>query len=85
MRDNQNLTMSYIQRIQEEYKKLGQNQQVSMNDIKNSILEMEVDEEVNAEQKNEIVDFLLQQTNIQDFIMMDEDRDSRGTSSFASN
>jgi hypothetical protein len=77
--------MSYIQRIQEEYKKLGQNQQVSMNDIKNSILEMEVDEEVNAEQKNEIVDFLLQQTNIQDFIMMDEDRDSRGTSSFASN
>ena len=56
-----------------------------MNDIKNSILEMEVDEEVNAEQKNEIVDFLLQQTNIQDFIMMDEDRDSRGTSSFASN
>jgi len=85
VRDNQNLTMSYIQRIQEEYKKLGQNQQVSMNDIKNSILEMEVDEEVNAEQKNEIVDFLLQQTNIQDFIMMDEDRDSRGTSSFASN
>lgn len=60
MRDNQNLTSSYIKRIQDEYSKLGHNQQISINDIKTSIFEMEVDEEVNISQKNEIVDFLLQ-------------------------
>ena len=59
VRDNQNLTTTYLQKIQEEYQKLGQNQQVSLNDIKSCVLEMEVDEDVSSSQKNQIVDFLL--------------------------
>lgn len=44
MQDNENLNLSYIRKIKEEYAKLNQAHPISLNDLSESVSEMEVDQ-----------------------------------------
>ena len=50
--------------MREQYETLETHKGVTFNEIKQSITEMEVDMEVDEEDKNKIINFLLQETNI---------------------
>jgi len=48
-----------MSKLQEEYSKLGQDEKLTLQDIRQSLRELEIDMEVDSEQKEQIIDFLI--------------------------
>ena len=68
---NKILTESYLATLRDQYNTLNQEQKVTFTDIKQTLEEMEVSMEVDSAEKQQLVAFLMEHTNIADSMILD--------------
>ena len=69
IQQNRLLTDTYLARLKAEYQNLSPDQRPTFKDIRASLEEMHRDMEVDEVQREQIVSFLIEHTNIMDTIM----------------